>query len=276
MLRSFLSSRVLKVANALGYEIIRTHHGRDGPHGGEAEILNGLVAQIGPRQVAVDIGAYDGYALSNTLGLFIKGWSGLAVEYAPGLFAKLSVRYSTFSNVSLARVKVTPGNIVPLLIAYGIPREFGLLNLDIDGFDYFVLDRLLENYRPSIICVEINEKIPPPIKFAVKFSDSYWWDGSEFYGMSVSMLELAAKRHRYALVGLEYNNAFMVPIELSLGAALSAEEAYRLGYKDRSDRLVKFAWNADMECLQTLPLAEAVRFIHDKFKKHDELYILDV
>src|SRR5271169_2592467 len=113
MLRSFLKSQILKAAHALGYEIIRTRHGRDGPYLGEAEILNGLVARIGPMQVAVDVGAYDGYSLSNTLGLFNTGWSGLAIEYEPGLFARLSVRYQRFPKVSLARVKVTPDNIVP-------------------------------------------------------------------------------------------------------------------------------------------------------------------
>jgi hypothetical protein len=267
MLSSFLSSRLHEAAHALGYEIIRTRPGADGPHSGEAEILADLVAQIGPKKIAVDIGAYDGYGLSNTLRLFREGWSGLAIEYAPSLFARLAVRYQKFPDVSLARVKVTPDNIVPILAANGIPGDFGFLNLDIDGFDYFVLNRLLEHYRPSVICVEINEKIPPPIKFAVKFSDSYWWDGSEFYGMSLSMLEGAAKGHGYALVELEYNNAFLVPNELSSGVALTAEQAYGAGYKNRPDRLTKFAWNAEMECLQTLSLPEAMRFIREQVKK---------
>ena len=214
--------------------------------------------------------------MSNALRLFIQGWSGLAVECAPGMFAKLSVRYQAFPNVSLAKLKVTPDNIVPLLRAYNVPLDFGFLSLDIDGFDYFVLDRLLEAYRPALVCTEINEKIPPPIKFAVRFNENYSCNRSDFYGMSISMLEVTAKRHGYFIVGLEYNNAFLVPEEISPVASLTAEEAYDRGYRQRPDRLVKLPWNSGMECVQNLPLSEALTFIRERFSKYEGLYFLEV
>jgi hypothetical protein len=63
---------------------------------------------------------------------------------------------------------VTPNNVVSLLLANDTPKEFAFLNLDLDGYDYFVLEQILTHYRPKLICKEINEKIPPPIKFSVK------------------------------------------------------------------------------------------------------------
>jgi hypothetical protein len=266
---------VIKAAQALGYEVIRTHLSKDGSNFGEAEIIADLVAEIGPKQVAVDIGAYDGYSMSNTLRLFIKGWSGLAIECAPDMFAKLSVRYQTFPKVSLAKLRVTPDNIVPLLRTYNVPLDFGFLSLDIDSFDYFVLDRLLEAYRPALICTEINEKVPPPIRFAVTFNDDYSCERGDFYGMSISMLEMAAKRHRYVIVALEYNNAFLIPAEISPVPSLTASEAYDRGYKNRPDRLTKLPWNAGMECVHKLPLPEALKFIRERFSKYEGLYLLD-
>jgi hypothetical protein len=268
-------SLVIKAVRALGYELIRTSLGRDGSNFSEAQLIADFVAALRPKPLAVDIGAYDGYSMSNSLSLFMKGWSGLAIECAPHMFAKLSVRYSAFPSVSLARLKVTPDNIVPLLRAYSVPSDFGFLNLDIDSFDYFVLDRLLEAYRPALICAEINEKIPPPIRFTVAFSENFSYERGDFYGMSISMLDSAAKRHRYVIVALEYNNAFLIPREIVPVAPLTAEEAYNRGYKARPDRLLKLPWNSSMEPVQTLPLPEAVKFIRERFHRYEGLYCLE-
>jgi hypothetical protein len=148
--------------------------------------------------------------------------------------------------------------------------------LDIDGYDYFVLERIMEAYRPSLICAEINEKIPPPIKFTVKWDPAYRWATDHFYGQSISQLAMLCTRHDYTLARLDFNNAFLMPREICPAPALSPEEAYQEGYVQRPDRKEKAPWNADMEELLTMPPEQAILFIRRYFAKYEGKYLCEL
>ncbi|WP_017745153.1 FkbM family methyltransferase [Scytonema hofmannii] len=224
------------------------------------------------REYCVDIAASDGLTMSNTYFLFEKGWSGLAVECDREKFAALASNYIDFSNVNLSKLLVTPDNIVSLLEANQIPKDFGLLNLDVDGYDYFILDKLLTAFRPTIICAEINEKIPPPLKFTVNWDSSYVWENNHFYGQSICQLNILCDRYEYALVELHYNNAFLIPKEISPYPSISPEEAYKKGYLERSDRKQKFPWNADIEELYSLSPERALNYVNRLFSKYHKKF----
>ena len=217
------------------------------------------------HRLCVDIAAGNGVTMSNAYALFLEGWEGLAVEFDAKKFASLANAYRRFPGVNLAKCKVTPPNIVSLLKANELPADFGFLNLDIDGYDYFVLEQMLAEFRPSLICVEINEKIPPPLKFTVKWNPDYFWKGDHFYGQSISQLYSLCPVFRYSLVELHYNNAFLVPSEICRYPALTPEEAYQNGYLNQPDRTERFPWNANMEELLTLPPEDIVAFLNRLF-----------
>jgi hypothetical protein len=276
MLKSLIRARAIGAIRWAGYELVRVRPAIDRSQFGESELIDLLAEHTSAKTTAVDIGALDGYNGSNTLRLFSRGWNGLAVDCDPEVFGKLSVRYAHFPGVALAKLKVTPANVVKLLDLYNIPKDFGVLSLDIDSYDYFVLDRLLAAYHPHIICAEINEKIPPPIRFALRFADHYPYERTDCYGMSISMVELLARQHQYEIVWLEYNNVLLVAKEVSEGLkAMDAAEAYDRGYRDRPDRLRRLPWNVDMECLQTMTLADEMDFIRDRFRGYEGLYVLE-
>lgn len=278
-----LSGTVKKSLNALGLELKRVRPASGSGSGGrsfsnfdEDPIIRDLLSKIQLRhRFAVDIGAGDGETMSNSYSLFKSGWDGIAAEWDGLRFAKLAYRYSGFPGARLIRARITPDNVLDLLAASGAPKEFGFLNLDIDSYDHYVLEKLLGAYRPSLICAEINEKIPPPLKFTVKWDPGHAWAQDHFFGQSLSMLEDLAKRQGYALVGLEYNNAFLIPRELNPVPILSAAEAYRKGYADRPDRLQRLPWNKDMEPLLTLPKEDAIAFIDEKFRAYAGRYLLE-
>lgn len=242
----------------------------------EESTIERLVAKADFTPFCVDVAASDGSTMSNTLALFKRGWAGLSVEMDPLLFRDLASTHVRFPGSALSRGRVTPDNICGLLHAAGAPREFGFLNLDIDGYDFFVLERLLQEFRPSLICAEINEKIPPPLKFTVTYDPAYTWDHSHFYGQSISQLDVLCKKHAYVFVALEYNNAFVMPQEVWLEQALTAAEAYRIGYLDQQDRKERLPWNADMEPLLTLAPHAAVEFLRTAFSAHEGHYTLEV
>ena len=221
----------------------------------------------------VDIGASDGLSMSNSRMMVEQGCPGLCIEPDVKKFDVLKKISKSYEKIKCYNGFARPDTIVSILEENGVNKNFTFLNLDIDGYEYFVLDKLLESFRPSIICVEINEKIPPPIKFTVLYSKDYFWDTTHFYGCSLEKLAELCEKYNYALVNLEYNNAFLINNDIPHKyKSLTATEAYRLGYANRVDRKEKFYYNDDVECLQSLTPIEGIRFINDIFSKHKGRY----
>lgn len=227
------------------------------------------------NRFCVDIAAQDGIGGSQTLALFKQGWSGIAVEGDPAMFAILSRFYAAFPDVSLVRTKVTPSNVEALLHSGECPRDFAFLSLDIDSYDYFVLAAILRSFRPALMCVEINEIVPPPLRFTVRYDPNLGWEGNHFQGQSIAQCHQLCAGHGYDIVELHYNNLLLVPRELNFKPGLSPEEAYLNGYLHRADRKAKFPWNADVEAVLTMPRDEAIRFLDAHFAAYRGRYDLE-
>src|SRR5205085_4109452 len=130
----------------------------------EEQILERLAAELLPAgcdRTVVDIGAGDGVRGSNTYALFRAGWRGLGIEADARRAARLARAYKGLPNVEAVRALATPENVVALLKGHNVPRGFGVLSLDIDSYDYFVLDGVLSSFRPRVVVTWHNEKIPP-------------------------------------------------------------------------------------------------------------------
>ncbi|MEO7425109.1 MAG: hypothetical protein ABI036_07970, partial [Fibrobacteria bacterium] len=192
---------VKKGLAALGWELRRMRPASDSGSPGfsnfnEDAIIRNLLAKIPIRhRFAVDIGAGDGETMSNSYSLFRSAWEGIAVEWGAARFARLAYRYADLPAARLIRARITPDNVLGLLAACEAPHEFGFLNLDIDSYDHYVLESILSGYRPSLICAEINEKVPPPIRFTVKWHPDHAWAQDHFFGQSLSILDDLGKRH---------------------------------------------------------------------------------
>lgn len=229
----------------------------------------------GHGRTAVDIGAGDGVKSSNTYALFRRGWSGLSIEGDRDRAFRLAQHYRGFEGVKALSARVTPSNVGGILRAHSIERDFSLLSLDIDSYDYWVLDALLGEFRPRLVVSEINEKIPPPIKLSVKFAPDFQMS-HHFYGYSIACLEDLCARHSYALVGLEYNNVFLAPTETPGINALTPAEAYRIGYLERPDRRRRFPQNADMEALYSMSPTAALSFLEEFYTRRRGEYELSL
>lgn len=226
------------------------------------EFLSSIPANF---QTYVDIGAADGVNASCTLKLARdKNWSGVCFEF--GDISNISYIYRNFENVSICKVKVVPDNIANLLKSYNIPKYFGFLNLDIDSYDYFVIKKILEsNYRPYLISMEINEKIPPPLEFYVKFDDNFQFVGDHFYGCSLTSANNLLTKFGYKLKHLTRNNALFLNSEFFDFNERSVAEIYNQGYVNLKNRKEIFWYNNDIDNVLDLPIEEAMEFIKNKF-----------
>ena len=244
----------------------------------EDQILAKYITELLPldhNRTVVDIGAGDGIRWSNTYALFLNGWQGLGIEFDSHKFVALAQAYKYFPNVYACRNRATPDNIVPLFNSYGIEKNFSVLSLDIDGNDYWVLRAILSHFRPQLIVTEINEKIPPPIRFAVKYNPDFQLR-HHFFGYSIAMLADLCEEFGYVILELEYNNAFLAPKELAADRALDATTSYTRGYLDRPDRKEKFSLNFDMETIYSLSDEEAFEFLKNFYANFPGEFYLEL
>lgn len=252
---------------------------RDPSFAGEGAHLERVLDSLGLRGGFIaDIAAGDGITQSGTLRLLRQAggaWRGLAVEADPDRFLLLAAAYRTLRNVSLDRVHVTPDNIAAILRAHDVSHDFEVLDLDLDSYDLFVVEALLAEYRPLVVSMEINEKVPPPIDFAVLFRPDHVWSGDHFYGCSIVAACRVLKPRGYILEGVEYNNAFFVRRDRAGDLRdLDPAEAYDAGYRNRPDRRVLFPWNADLEPVLTASPRRAAELLHRHFHVYAGRYRL--
>ena len=223
---------------------------------------------LGSHGTALDIAAGDGVTQSVVLPLYRDhGWSGIAIEQDATRFALLQHTYSKYPQVTLHRSLVTPQTIVGTLRALNAPLEPAFVNIDIDSFDLPVIDALLSAFRPCILDIEINEKIPPPVRFAVKFQ-TFEYDEGHRYGCSLCAATDIIISYGYRLAGVQYNNAFFVRDDVAERAGIANAdpvEAYHFGYLTKPDRRRWFPWNDEMSGVLDLKPDEAVRWLADRF-----------
>jgi len=245
-------------------------------HANEQQILARYIEELLPEaqpRTVVDIGAGNGVRWSNSYALLLAGWKALGIDADLRKYDLLSRAYRRFPRARASHSCAKPDNIETLLRDFDIEKNFAVLCLDIDGNDYWVLDSILSSFRPGLVVTEINENIPPPIRFVVKFDPDFQLR-YHFYGYSIAALEDLCEKHDYGILRLEYNNAFLAPSEIGASRFRDAETAYREGYLERPDRKQRFASNRDMEILHSLSPEEGIQFLREFYANDSGKYYL--
>jgi len=179
----------------------------------EDGILIEILRRLGLRTgTCVEIGCGDGLE-NNTLILLAQGWRSVWIDAADLAFDPQS------NPALLVHLKefVTSENIASL-VARGLSslqsETVDVLSVDIDGNDGYVAGALLNaGLRPSVIVIETNELLPPPIYFAQQNDPIHAWDGSANRGWSLQSLADLVRPYGYRCVACNLQtgvNAFFV------------------------------------------------------------------
>jgi len=245
-------------------------------HSNEQQILKQYIDELVPRgrpRTVVDIGAGNGVRWSNSYALVQEGWNALGIEADPHKYDLLTQVYRRFPNARACNRRVQPDSINSLLESLDVDKDFSVLCLDIDGNDYWILDAILSSFRPRLIVTEINEKIPPPIRFVVKYDPAFKLR-HHFYGYSIAALADLCERHDYGILRLEYNNAFIAPRESAGDRFIDAAAAYEQGYRNGADRKKRFWPNFDMDVLLSMSPTEGLEFLRQFYASDEGNYYL--
>lgn len=170
--------------------------------------------------------------------------------------------------------KVTPDNIIETIQKFTPRTNPKIIDLDIDGYDFYVLESILQQTQPSLIVAEINEKIPPPIKFTVKYDKDYWWDGTHFYGVSLSKIYELFDKFNYDVINLTHNNVFAVRKEFNPGLkAFRPIELYDKFYINANWEQY-FSYNKNVKHFLALETSTAYEEISFYFRTYFGKYLL--
>lgn len=156
-----MASAIVNTLN--GYRANRTsQHGEDGV----IAYLIGAFPSI--PKICLEVGAGDGFNLSNTHALWAEqGWQALLIEANSQNFARLSERVCHRPSVLAIEGLITSRgeeSLDAITERHGVSARIGLASIDIDSYDYWVF-AYLERLRPSIIVIESNATIPAHVSF---------------------------------------------------------------------------------------------------------------
>ncbi len=159
----------------------------------------------------------ENFAEANTRFLIEnRGWRGLVMdgnaEYMRGLRDQALYWRHDLTAVSAF---ITAENINELIGEYDFAGELGILSVDIDGNDYWVLEAI-DCVNPGIIICEINgvfgdlHAVTVPYRPDFQRLDAHY--SGQYFGCSVAAARLLCERRGYRFVGTNSNgvNAFFV------------------------------------------------------------------
>jgi glycosyltransferase involved in cell wall biosynthesis len=183
---------------------------------GEDGMLHELFARL--RVVDpffVEFGVETGLECNSAFFARQLGWHGLMMEGDPTLHATLRDNYRALPGVRTVQAMVTRENIAALFAEAGVPGDFDLLSIDVDGNDYHLWSAL-GAYRPRVVVIEINGAYPPPQRWVMAYDPAHRWRHDDYYGASLTSYAALGNRLGYALLATDRNgvNAIFVRREL--------------------------------------------------------------
>jgi hypothetical protein len=214
---------------------------------GEDGVIAEIVRRIGANDAFfVEVGASPNEANCLLLADAFN-WRGLFLESSGNEYRGLSRKYAGVPRIQVVQAHVTRANFSgDVLKSNGVPSNFDLLSIDIDGNDYWVWEALT-NFNPRIVVIEYNSGLDPSSELVQPYEPDRAWDGTSFYGASLGALQRLAHKKGYRLVHVELTgtNAFFVRQDVAAGnflqeSAVTSRAAnhflYGLRYEDRTTK----------------------------------------
>jgi len=201
---------------------------------GEDGIIQYLSKAIEMRHKTFIEFGVESFMEANCRYLLMKdNWSGYVIDASSLNIANLKKSYFYWKyQIEAVNAFVTKDNINDLLAKSCFDEDLGILSIDIDGNDYFILEAI-NTVRPRILICEYNAvfgarriSVPYDPNFCrtrKHYSNLYW-------GASLSAITFLANRKGYSLVGTNSSacNAFFVRDDLlnEKVRVLTAEQAF--------------------------------------------------
>jgi hypothetical protein len=202
---------------------------------GEDGIIQYLSKTIELRHKTFIEFGVESFMEANCRFLLMKdNWSGYVIDGSSSNIARLKRSYFYWKyHIDAVDAFITKDNIDDLLAKSGFDEDLGILSIDIDGNDYFILEAI-SAVRPRILICEYNAVFGAKRRISVPYEADFCRTRKHYsnlyFGASLPAITFLANKKGYSLVGTNSSgcNAFFVRDDLLNGKlpALSAEQAY--------------------------------------------------
>lgn len=102
------------------------------------------------------------------------------------------------TNINLFKHEITTYNVIDIFKSHNVPTQFDLLSIDIDSYDFYVLQVILEHYKPRVFVCEYNAT-HLPTEDCVVLKENVIMNGNYFGASILSFYKLGIK-YNYSLV----------------------------------------------------------------------------
>jgi hypothetical protein len=193
---------------------------------GEEIIITNILEKRGElKKFVVELGAGDGYHLSNSRYFIEKGWDSILIDA------------DNKGNEEVKQHKINKENINQLLKQYNCPKEFDFLSIDLDGNDYWIIDEILKEYSPRLIVAEYNASFPPEESKTIKYDPEFIWQGDTYFGFTLKAgIKLAEKNNYKAILQDSDMNIYMLRNDLAKGINIKEINYNQSDYFKKSER----------------------------------------
>lgn len=188
---------------------------------GEDGIIQYLVNLIDiPNKTFIEFGVED-FGESNCRFLMMKdNWRGFVIDGNDRNISRLIKNYYYWKyDLQAICAFVNKDNIEDLLDQSGFDHDLGILSIDLDGVDYFILSSIAK-FKPRILICEFNPIFGPTRKVTVPYDEKFQrfkhhYSG-QYWGASLSAINDVATRLGYGLIGTNSagHNAFFIRDDL--------------------------------------------------------------
>ena len=179
---------------------------------GEDGIIEKLLENIDIEQSYefVEFGAHDGKTNSNCFYLLeTSDYFGLFIEPDKKRFKNLELNTQNMNCKNINSLVSTKGStsLESTLKKNNISKNFDILSIDIDGYDYQILKSLV-SYKPKIVIVEYNPTIPNHVEYIQP--DNF----KTRHGSSPKSLIMLGKQKGYKPIAITDTNLFFLQDEI--------------------------------------------------------------
>jgi len=169
---------------------------------------DGMIQEICNRigitnRVFIEFGCDNGIE-NNTHYLLIQDWNGLWIDSNTQHIESIRKNFNSYienKKLTVINRKLSVDNLDSILSTYlkKYNNECDVLVIDTDWNDYYFWESL--TIQPRVVCIEYNGSIRPPTSVVVPYSEEYKWDGSSYFGASLTALCKLGKEKGYTCVG---------------------------------------------------------------------------
>jgi len=188
---------------------------------GEDGIIQFILDNINiKKKIFIELGV-ENYEEANTRFLLENNnWSGLVIDSSKNNINHIKKQgYFWRNDLLAAHAFLSPKNINDIITKHNFNGDIGLLSIDIDGNDYWLL-KAIAVVNADIIIIEYNANFGPKKSLTIKYNENFVRAKSGIekliYGCSLKAASNLCKEKGYSLIctNKNGNNAFFVKTKL--------------------------------------------------------------